>query len=220
MPSQETRAAGDRQRPALTRDLILKEALVLLDEEGLPRCTMRQIAARLGCTDMALYRHFASRDEVLDAVLESLLCQMGAPPREGQSWEERAHVHFSSLFTLFRQHPQALPALLDRPLSLPSIDRGRAAGQELLVEHGFSASEALDITDSLAAYTLGYAALLCGGYFGQVQPAVPERSRSRRKPAGGCPGNQSEADWEAAQQAFERGLTDILAGLGRIELAT
>lgn len=52
------------------RSRILAEARDLFAAEGAAAVTMRGIAARVGVTPMALYRYFASREELLAALVE------------------------------------------------------------------------------------------------------------------------------------------------------
>jgi AcrR family transcriptional regulator len=56
-------------RPA-TKELILREARELFRADGADGITMRAVAARVGVTPMAIYRHFDSWDQLLDAVIE------------------------------------------------------------------------------------------------------------------------------------------------------
>lgn len=48
----------------------MAEARDLFLEHGVPGVTMRGLAARMGVTPMALYRHFDNRDELLAAIVE------------------------------------------------------------------------------------------------------------------------------------------------------
>lgn len=52
------------------RSRILEEARDLFAAEGAAAVTMRGIAARVGVTPMALYRYFASREDLLAALVE------------------------------------------------------------------------------------------------------------------------------------------------------
>ena len=54
----------------LGRTRILEQASDLFLEHGASGVTMRGLAARMGVTPMALYRHFESRDDLLRALLE------------------------------------------------------------------------------------------------------------------------------------------------------
>jgi len=49
---------------------IIETAIKLIDEGGIQNVTMKQIANRLGITEPAIYRHFASKSEILLSMLE------------------------------------------------------------------------------------------------------------------------------------------------------
>ena len=60
------RADGARQdRRALDPQRIVASAIQIADREGLPALSMARLAERLGCAPMSLYRHVASKDELL-----------------------------------------------------------------------------------------------------------------------------------------------------------
>ena len=59
--------------PRLSREAILDAALALLDREPREPLTVARIAAEVGAVPAALYRHFASLDELLDGVLACAL---------------------------------------------------------------------------------------------------------------------------------------------------
>lgn len=49
---------------------IIETAIKLIDEGGIQHLTMKQIAGRLGITEPAIYRHFASKSDILLSMLE------------------------------------------------------------------------------------------------------------------------------------------------------
>ncbi|MBI2962334.1 MAG: TetR/AcrR family transcriptional regulator [Deltaproteobacteria bacterium] len=53
-----------------TRARILSEAQEVVTEQGASAVTMRGVAARVGVTPMALYRHFPNREALLGAIVE------------------------------------------------------------------------------------------------------------------------------------------------------
>src|SRR3954453_13520802 len=67
-------------RAPLTRDRILRAALVLIDRDGLDALTMRALGAALGVEGMALYRHVGSKERLLDGIAELLVSELGRPP--------------------------------------------------------------------------------------------------------------------------------------------
>ena len=58
-----------RQGPH-TRSQILDASLRLISERGFARTTVRDIAQRAGITDAAIYYHFQSKREILEALVE------------------------------------------------------------------------------------------------------------------------------------------------------
>ncbi|MFM2423392.1 MAG: hypothetical protein RL291_1922, partial [Pseudomonadota bacterium] len=54
---------GDLRRAAL------REALLLISEQGAARLSLREVARRCGVDHSALYGHFASKDALLDAII-------------------------------------------------------------------------------------------------------------------------------------------------------
>lgn len=56
-----------------TRERIHSVALQLFTEQGYESTSMRQIAEELGFTKAALYYHFASKEDIVRALIESML---------------------------------------------------------------------------------------------------------------------------------------------------
>jgi AcrR family transcriptional regulator len=54
----------------MTRERIVAAAKAVLDREGLPGLTIRKVADRSGLSPMAMYRHFADKDALLNALME------------------------------------------------------------------------------------------------------------------------------------------------------
>jgi AcrR family transcriptional regulator len=56
-----------------TRQRILRVATELFSEQGYDGTSLRQLADRLGFTKAALYYHFQSKDEILEALIDPVL---------------------------------------------------------------------------------------------------------------------------------------------------
>lgn len=54
----------------MTKDRILSAAKAVLQDEGIERLTIRRVAQRAELSPMALYRHFADKDALLNALME------------------------------------------------------------------------------------------------------------------------------------------------------
>lgn len=66
----------------LTIDRISVAALAILDRDGLTELTMRRLADELGTGPASLYRHVASREELLVEVADRVLGELPAPDPE------------------------------------------------------------------------------------------------------------------------------------------
>lgn len=70
------------------RDDVLHAAVELLDEVGIDDLTTRRLAAKLGVQPGALYRHFASKQELLDAVVEHIVAGISEQEPSPDGWAE------------------------------------------------------------------------------------------------------------------------------------
>jgi AcrR family transcriptional regulator len=61
----------------MTRDIILVAARAVLDREGLAGLTVRKVATRAKLSPMAMYRYFADKNALLDALMDDGLAAWG-----------------------------------------------------------------------------------------------------------------------------------------------
>src|SRR6266852_189115 len=76
----------------LDRESVLDAGIEIADEEGLDAVTLRRIAERLSVTPMALYRHVASKDDLLDGMADLLYAELELPAPGGDWWEGLAAI--------------------------------------------------------------------------------------------------------------------------------
>ncbi|ALJ20889.1 TetR family transcriptional regulator [Leucobacter zeae] len=80
-------------RPPLDRDTVLTAAIALADEVGLGGLSMRRLGQALGVTPMALYKHVANREELIDVMVERIVAGFDVPIQD-DDWrrELRARI--------------------------------------------------------------------------------------------------------------------------------
>ena len=61
------------RRGSLTRELLVKESLRLLDNDGLAGFSLPKLGRAVGADPTAIYRHFASKDELILAIGDALI---------------------------------------------------------------------------------------------------------------------------------------------------
>lgn len=116
MPKPTTTHDGTTapRRGTLSRERILDAALVVADTEGVDALTMRRVATELGVDPMALYRHVANKNAMLDGLVELLWRQVPSPPRRSDEWVESLRGYAHALRAVVNAHPSAAALLLTR----------------------------------------------------------------------------------------------------------
>jgi AcrR family transcriptional regulator len=119
-----------RGRPArLSRAQLLDAALGLFEAEGLGGVTMARIAEVVDSSPMALYRHVRSREELLEAMLETLLGRLELELPAAGPWQQNVREWMARVRAFFLAHPRIVTLLQLEPghyLSPPWI---RAVGE-------------------------------------------------------------------------------------------
>ena len=120
--------SGRRGRPGrgLSLDRIVTATLELVDEEGIGAATMRAVSERLGVRSMSLYRYVQDRDELLDAVVERIVNELGDDPEVQQQpadgWRPYLTGMAHGVRRYARAHPHAFPLVATRPPGAPWIN--------------------------------------------------------------------------------------------------
>ena len=85
--AREDAKRGQRHPPrraaALSREEIVRTAIRVADAEGAEAINMRRIARELGSGTMSLYWHVASKDELLDLMIDAIAGEAQAPEPSG-----------------------------------------------------------------------------------------------------------------------------------------
>ena len=151
----EARLGRRRPRAAgLTLERILDEALAVVDADGLDALTVRYLAERLSTGSSSLYRHVASRDELLVLLVDRVL---GDVPLTPATQDPRAAVEQLSLDLrrVLLAHPNVVPALRTTPLGGPHARRASETGLTLLLAVGYPPDVAVNGFLALLDYVLG-----------------------------------------------------------------
>ena len=75
-----TRLDAEAQaREPLSRERVLRAAVALADAGGVESLSMRRLARELGVVPMALYKHVANKDEMLDGMVEVVVGEIDPP---------------------------------------------------------------------------------------------------------------------------------------------
>lgn len=92
--------------PRLDRATILDAGLQIARRPGTTRVTVRELGARLGADPTAIYRHFASKDALIQALLDELSAlsqsRVSAPPAD---WKNFLRQSSRSVFDVYSEYP-------------------------------------------------------------------------------------------------------------------
>ena len=108
-------------RPLLSRERIVACALEMVDAEGLQAVSTRRLAAELGVSGPSLYNHFRTKDEILDAVADTVCAQVDVSMfADGTHWRQALLDWARSYRAALAAHPNIVPFLAQGPGRRPS----------------------------------------------------------------------------------------------------
>jgi TetR/AcrR family transcriptional regulator, tetracycline repressor protein len=168
-----TRTPG--QRAGLTREVVLDVARRLVADDGADALTMRALADRLGVHPNTLYSHVASKGELEEAVLDSLLAEVRVPAGAGD-WRSGVHELMRSTYDVLLAHPDLVPLYLGRGSRGENAQRLGAVMLDLLARGGVTGPAAVEARSVLIVFAIGFAAFAARPGFEQQEP---EERRAR-----------------------------------------
>ena len=121
---------GEEDPPA--KQQILRAAMKLFSERGLAATSIRDIARESGYTNPALYKHFASKDDLALHLFEichrRLWSKCNAAIVNANSFDEKLEGYIGQVLALVDEHPEAMAFLSDSarvlwPLAGPAVRR-------------------------------------------------------------------------------------------------
>ncbi|MFL0285057.1 TetR/AcrR family transcriptional regulator [Mycobacterium sp. SMC-21] len=107
---------GRPRVPLLNRELIRDTALDLIDRDGLAEMSMRKLAAELGVQASSLYKHYPTKDDVLDAVASRVAGEIDTSGFDrGDDWQDALAAWARSHRAALAAHPNLVPYLATGP---------------------------------------------------------------------------------------------------------
>lgn len=213
-------ARRDTRSEPLSRAEIARVALVMVDRDGSDGFSMRNLATELRVTPMAVYHHFESKAEVLQAAADQVWIEVVVATEEHDDPVEAIAQGYLATRRAFQRHPGITPYAVASPATEDAVHLMASVITELFEQAGFSGEDGADAYFALATFTLGSAALHSQrllldhairtpvsdlGELGSVpDDAAPSATYWRVRDAMG-------ADPDLVR--FERVLRDLLAGL-------
>jgi TetR/AcrR family tetracycline transcriptional repressor len=205
----------------LERDVIVAEALLLLDEVGFQGLTLRRLADRLKVKAAALYWHFENKQDLIDAIAERIMTgeyeRRTTADMPNMGWRELlTTVAYTNRDGLMRYRDGAQLMAHARMGQTNMLD-----GMELLLtslaNQGLTPEEAMIGFFIIVRYTLGFV------FEEQSDPRSRENLAERREHLQGMADRYpmiarsftlfKEKGRAAPEYLFDQGLTAILDGI-------
>ena len=146
------------RREPLTRDRVLRVAIDRADEGGVEALSMRPLAQELGVVPMALYKHVANKDELLDAMVDAVMSEVNEAVSRVDGGSPAGQPMIRALIlaarTVFLNHPWASGLMVSRTTMTPAVVQYYDSLVGLFLDAGYS----IDLTHH-ALHALGSRAL-------------------------------------------------------------
>jgi AcrR family transcriptional regulator len=217
-----TRATTRSPRAPLTKERVLEAAMKLADAGGIEALSMRKLGQALGVEAMALYYHFASKERVLDGIVDLVFGEIDLPAI-GTDWKTAMRRRAISVRDALLRHRWAIGLMESRTNPGPANLRHHDAVIGCLRAGGFDMAAAATAYSLLDSYIYGFALTKMNLPFDDTSD-IAEMSETMLAPfAAGEYQNLADFITEHAMKPgydyadeFEYGLDVILDGLERV----
>lgn len=146
-----------REQPSLSREQIVSAAIELLDAEGIDALSMRKLGIRLGVAAASMYTHVASKDELVELVVDEIYGEVALPA--SGPWRAAATRFAHDLRSVFLRHPWIGSLLGEAGVAYlgPNVLRLSEAALALFEDAGFSLDDADLAFNTVMAFVIGRA---------------------------------------------------------------
>ena len=148
--------AGARRRTPLTRERVLQAAVRRADEGGIESLSMRKLGQELGVEAMALYHHFANKDDLVDSMVDLVFGEIELPPTGGD-WRTAMRQRAIAVRDALQRHRWAIGLMESRRRPGPANLRHHDAVIGNLRAGGFDIAMAAHAYSLLDSYIYGFA---------------------------------------------------------------
>jgi AcrR family transcriptional regulator len=148
--------ARRRPRIRLSREILLSAAVALADQSGIESLSMRKLAHEFGVVPMALYKHVANKEDMLDGMVDVVFGEIDLPSRE-TDWKTAMRQRALSARQVLIRHRWAIGLLESRLKPGDTNLRHHDSVLGCLREANFSVEMAIHAYSVLDSYIYGFA---------------------------------------------------------------
>jgi AcrR family transcriptional regulator len=143
-------------RARLSRDRVLRAAVLLADTGGLDALTMRRLGEELGVEAMSLYKHVANKEDLLDGMVDLVFGEIDLPAG-GTDWRTAMRARAVSARTALTRHAWATALMQSRTAPGAATLRHHDTVIGTLRGAGFSVVLTAHAFSAIDAYVYGFA---------------------------------------------------------------
>ncbi len=110
----------DARRAPLSKDRVMRAAVALADDSGIESVSMRRLADELAVVPMALYKHVANKEELLDGMLDVVVGEIDPPDSEAD-WRSAVRKRILSARRALLRHHWASRVMESRTNPTPVV---------------------------------------------------------------------------------------------------
>ncbi|MFB7338233.1 TetR/AcrR family transcriptional regulator C-terminal domain-containing protein [Streptomyces adustus] len=143
------------RRGPLTRQEIVRQALVVAETEGMEKLSLHKIAAAVGVRTMSLYNHVDDKADVLDAMADVILQGIAVPDAEELPWEDGLRAVARSFRAAALEYPRSASLVLTRRLNAPAVMPVVEVVLRFLNRAGLEGADAVHVLRAFIAFLVG-----------------------------------------------------------------
>jgi AcrR family transcriptional regulator len=145
-----------KQRRPLNPQRVLRAAVEFADKRGLGELSMRNLGQHVGVEAMSLYNHVASKDDLLDGMVDVVFAEIPLPEAT-TNWRSAMRARAIAVRTALFGHPWAIGLMESRRRPGPATLAHHDAVLGCLRRAGFSVPLAAHAYSVLDSYIYGFA---------------------------------------------------------------
>jgi len=143
------------RRAPLSRDRVLRAAVARADKAGIESLSMRRLAEELGVVPMALYKHVANKEELLDGMIDVVVGEID-PPVAGAGWKGAVRQRILSARRALLRHPWASQVMESKQNPTPLVLAYMDTMIGLFRAGGFSVNLTHHVMHTIGSRVLGF----------------------------------------------------------------
>lgn len=152
MPTPEKPARAVR----LSRERVLRAAVSFADAEGIDALSMRNLAAALDVVPMALYKHVANKDEILDGMVDMIVAEIGPVGPVDRHWQPAVRRRILTARATLLAHGWARQVIESRTARSPVVLGYLDSIAQLFLAGGLSADLTHHVMHAIGSRVWGF----------------------------------------------------------------